>query len=99
MMKVGREGMEAAMTVLWNVCHRFQDRRAMEAVTADAGSMSKILLLMQSNCLSAVRQMSGDLLMIFFQKQVPFFQKPISMKESAPNRATKILHIWANFQF
>ncbi|KAK8939303.1 U-box domain-containing protein 27 [Platanthera guangdongensis] len=99
MMKVGREGMEAAMTVLWNVCHQFQDRRAMEAVTADAGGMTKILLLMQSNCLSAVRQMSGDLLKIFFQIQVPFFQKPISMKESTPNRATKILHIWAKFQF
>ncbi|KAL0927116.1 hypothetical protein M5K25_001274 [Dendrobium thyrsiflorum] len=65
MMKVGREGMEAAVVVLWSVCYRFQDRRAVEAVKAENGGVMKILLLMQSNCSPAVRQMSGDLLKIF----------------------------------
>ncbi|KAK8947777.1 U-box domain-containing protein 27 [Platanthera guangdongensis] len=83
MMKVGREGMEAAMTVLWNVCQRFQDRRAMEAVTADAGGMTKILLLMQSNCSPAVRQMSGDLLKIF----------RVNSKSSLAAYDTKTTHI------
>ncbi|XP_020573698.1 protein transport protein SEC31-like [Phalaenopsis equestris] len=61
MMKVGREGMEAAVAVLWSVCHRFRDRRAVEAVAAENGGAMKILVLMQSNCSPAVRQMSGDL--------------------------------------
>ncbi|KAI0528614.1 hypothetical protein KFK09_001156 [Dendrobium nobile] len=65
MMKVGKEGMEAAVVVLWSVCYRFQDRRAVEAVKAENGGVMKILLLMQSNCSPAVRQMSGDLLKIF----------------------------------
>lgn len=65
MMKVGGEGTEAAVAVLWSVCHRFRDRRAVEAVTAENGGVMKILLLMQGNCSPAVRQMAGDLLRIF----------------------------------
>ncbi|PKU77915.1 U-box domain-containing protein 27-like [Dendrobium catenatum] len=65
MMKVGKEGMEAAVVVLWSVCYRFRDQRAVEAVKAENGGVMKILLLMQSNCSPAVRQMSGDLLKIF----------------------------------
>ncbi|PKA47014.1 U-box domain-containing protein 27 [Apostasia shenzhenica] len=65
MMKVGREGTESAVVVLWSVCHLFRDRRAVEAVAEANGGVTKILLLMQSNCSPAVRQMSGDLLKIF----------------------------------
>ncbi|KAK8948990.1 U-box domain-containing protein 27 [Platanthera zijinensis] len=65
MMKVGREGTEAAAVVLWSVCHLFCDRRAVEAVMAADGGVTKILLLMQSGCSPAVRRMSGDLLKVF----------------------------------
>ncbi|KAL0909766.1 hypothetical protein M5K25_020663 [Dendrobium thyrsiflorum] len=65
MMKVGRKGTEAAVMVLWSVCHLFRDQRAVEAVMAANGGVTKILLLMQSDCSPAVRRMSGDLLKDF----------------------------------
>ncbi|KAJ6834393.1 putative U-box domain-containing protein 29 [Iris pallida] len=65
MMKAGKEGRESAVAVLWSVCHLFRDRRAQEAVAASNGGLTKILLLMQSDCSAAVRQMTGDLLKIF----------------------------------
>ncbi|KAI0496042.1 hypothetical protein KFK09_022349 [Dendrobium nobile] len=65
MMKVGRKGTEAAVMVLWSVCHLFRDQRAVEAVMAANGGVTKILLLMQSDCSPAVRHMSGDLLKDF----------------------------------
>ncbi|KAG0451921.1 hypothetical protein HPP92_026216 [Vanilla planifolia] len=65
MIKVGKEGMESAVMVMWSVCHRFRDRRAVEAVAAANGGVTKILLLMQSNCSPSARQMAGDLLRFF----------------------------------
>ncbi|XP_008799727.2 U-box domain-containing protein 27-like [Phoenix dactylifera] len=65
MMKIGREGKEAAVAVLWMVCHYFRDRRAVEAAAALDGGLTKILLLMQSGCSPATRQMAADLLKIF----------------------------------
>ncbi|KAG1369751.1 U-box domain-containing protein 27 [Cocos nucifera] len=64
-MKAGREGAEAAVAVLWMVCHYFRDRRAADAVAAADGGLTKILLLMQSGCSPATRQMAADLLKIF----------------------------------
>ncbi|XP_010931044.1 U-box domain-containing protein 27 [Elaeis guineensis] len=64
-MKAGREGAEAAVAVLWMVCHYFGDRRAVDAVAAAEGGLTKILLLMQSGCSMATRQMAADLLKIF----------------------------------
>ncbi|XP_020575912.1 U-box domain-containing protein 27-like [Phalaenopsis equestris] len=65
MMKVGRKGTEAAVMVLWSVCHLFRDQRAVDAVMSANGGVTKILLLMQSDCSPAVRHMSGDLLKVF----------------------------------
>ncbi|MQL98036.1 hypothetical protein Taro_030733 [Colocasia esculenta] len=64
MMKVSAAGTEHAVVVLWSVCHLFRDRRAQEAVAASNG-LTKVLLLMQSNCSPAARQMAGDLLKVF----------------------------------
>ncbi|KAJ4966408.1 hypothetical protein NE237_018257 [Protea cynaroides] len=64
MLKVSKEATEHAVMILWSVCHLFRDQNAQEAVTKSNG-LTKILLLMQSNCSPAVRQMSGDLLKIF----------------------------------
>ncbi|KAK0604788.1 hypothetical protein LWI29_019500 [Acer saccharum] len=64
MLKVSSVSTEHAVTILWSVCYLFRDQRAQEAVTSGNG-LTKILLLMQSNCSPAVRQMSADLLKIF----------------------------------
>ncbi|KAG9444356.1 hypothetical protein H6P81_015696 [Aristolochia fimbriata] len=63
-LKVSETATERAVVVLWTVCHAFKNRRAQEKVSTSNG-MAKILLLMQSNCAPAVRQMAGDLLKIF----------------------------------
>ncbi|XP_062225611.1 U-box domain-containing protein 27-like [Phragmites australis] len=65
MMKAGRDGAEAAVAVLWAVCHRYQDRRAADAAAASEGGLTKLLLLMQSGCSPAARQMALELLKIY----------------------------------
>ncbi|XP_058098989.1 U-box domain-containing protein 27-like [Magnolia sinica] len=64
MLKVSDAATERAVVVLWSICHLFRDRKAQEAVTRSNG-LTKILLLMQSNCSPAARQMCGDLVKIF----------------------------------
>ncbi|KAJ4953093.1 hypothetical protein NE237_029925 [Protea cynaroides] len=64
MLKVSKEATEHAVVILWSVCHLFRDQKAQEAVTKSNG-LTKILLLMQSNCSPSVRQISADLLKIF----------------------------------
>ncbi|MED6213555.1 hypothetical protein PIB30_094504 [Stylosanthes scabra] len=63
-LKVSSTATEHAVTTLWSVCYLFRDQKAQEAVTK-ANGLTKILLLMQSNCSPPVRQMSADLLKIF----------------------------------
>ncbi|GJN02984.1 hypothetical protein PR202_ga20380 [Eleusine coracana subsp. coracana] len=65
MMKAGRDGNEAAVAVLWAVCHRYRDRRACDAAAAAEGGLTRLLLLMQSGCSPAARQMTMDLLKIY----------------------------------
>ncbi|XVF14937.1 hypothetical protein REPUB_Repub09cG0104200 [Reevesia pubescens] len=63
-LKVSSKATEHAVTILWSVCYLFRDEKAQEAVASSNG-MTKFLLLMQSNCSPAVRQMSSDLLKLF----------------------------------
>ena len=65
MMKGGMGGAEAAVSVLWAVCHRYRDRRAVEAAAGCEGGLTKLLLLMQSGCSASARQMASELLKIF----------------------------------
>ncbi|XP_020570790.1 U-box domain-containing protein 27-like [Phalaenopsis equestris] len=66
LMKVGNEGKEAAVAVLWSVCCAGGgDRRAREAAAAAKGGLAKILLVMQGACSPSVRKMAGDLLRVF----------------------------------
>ncbi|KAF8686606.1 hypothetical protein HU200_043432 [Digitaria exilis] len=58
-------GAEAAVSVLWAVCHRYRDRRAVAAAAACEGGLARLLLLMQSGCSPAARQMATELLKIF----------------------------------
>lgn len=64
MLKVSDSATEHCVMILWAVCYLSPDQRARNAVQESNG-MTKILLLMQSNCSPAVRQMAGDLLKIF----------------------------------
>ncbi|KAJ6737367.1 U-BOX DOMAIN-CONTAINING PROTEIN 27-RELATED [Salix viminalis] len=63
-LKVSSQATEHAVMILWSACYLFRDRVAQDAVVKSNG-LTKILLLMQSNCSPGVRQMSGDLLKIF----------------------------------
>lgn len=63
-LKVSNTATEHAVTTLWSVCYLFRDEKAAEALTK-ANGLTKILLLMQSNCSAPVRQMARDLLKIF----------------------------------
>jgi hypothetical protein len=63
-LKVSNVATEHGVTTLWSVCYLFRDQKAQEAVT-QANGLTKILLLIQSNCSPHVRQMCMDLLKIF----------------------------------
>ena len=63
-LKVSSVATEHAVTILWGVCYLFRDQKAQDVV-AKANGLTKILLLMQSNCSPSVRQMSADMLKIF----------------------------------
>lgn len=65
MMKAGRDGAEAAVAVLWAVCYRYRDRRAWDAAAAAEGGLTRLLLLMQSGCSPAARQMAMELLKVY----------------------------------
>ncbi|KAJ0242105.1 U-box domain-containing protein 27 [Hirschfeldia incana] len=64
LMKVSTAATEHAVTVLWSVSYLFKEEKALEAVTSTNG-VTKILLLLQSNCSPAVRRMLTDLLKVF----------------------------------
>ncbi|KAE8696253.1 U-box domain-containing protein 27 [Hibiscus syriacus] len=66
-MKVSSNATEHSVAILWSGCYLFRERKAREAVAGGGNGMmmTKLLLLMQSNCSPAVRQMSADLLKIF----------------------------------
>jgi hypothetical protein len=81
-LKVSSAATEHAVTILWSLCYLFRDQRAQEAV-AHANGLTKILLLMQSNCSPSVRQMSTDLLKIF----------RINFKSCLASYDTKTTHI------
>ncbi|KAH0470527.1 hypothetical protein IEQ34_000250 [Dendrobium chrysotoxum] len=66
MIKVGNEGREAAVGLLWRVCCcGGGDRRARKAAAVAKGGLGKILVVMQGDCSPLVRRMAVDLLRVF----------------------------------
>ncbi|KAG7554724.1 U box domain [Arabidopsis suecica] len=63
LMKVSTAATEHAVTVLWSVCYLFKEKKAQDAVIRTNG-VTKILLLLQSNCSLTVRHMLTDLLKV-----------------------------------
>ncbi|KAK9670573.1 hypothetical protein RND81_13G210400 [Saponaria officinalis] len=65
LMKVSMVGNEHIVAILWSLCYYFRDQNSKEVVIKSNGGLSKILLMMQSNCSPAVKKMCCDLLRIF----------------------------------
>ncbi|ERN16064.1 hypothetical protein AMTRI_Chr11g152050 [Amborella trichopoda] len=82
LLKVSSQATEYGAVVLWSMCHLFRDQRAQEMVVGSNG-LTKILLLMQSNCSLSVRQMCSDLLRIF----------RVNSKNCLSNYDSKMTHI------
>ncbi|XP_010491622.1 PREDICTED: U-box domain-containing protein 28-like [Camelina sativa] len=64
LMKVSTAATDHAVTVLWSVCYLFKETKAQDSVIITNG-VTKILLLLQSNCSLTVRRMLTDLLKVF----------------------------------
>ncbi|XP_078434705.1 uncharacterized protein LOC144705765 [Wolffia australiana] len=64
MMRLSSAAREAAVAALWLVCCRFRDRRAGLAA-ARGGGLTKMLLIMQSDCSPATKEMARDLIKLF----------------------------------
>lgn len=60
LMKSSKAATEHGVTVLWSVCCLFRHTAAREVV-GKANGLTKVLLVMQSDCSAAVRQMCGEL--------------------------------------
>lgn len=82
MLKVSSVATEHAVTILWSVCYFSRDDRAQSTVIKNNG-LTKILVVMQSNCSPTVRQLAGDLLKIF----------RVSSKSCISSYDTKTTHI------
>jgi hypothetical protein len=50
------------VAMLWAVCHWYQDRQAADVAVTAEGRLTRLLLLMQSECMPAARQMALKLL-------------------------------------
>nr|GMD85200.1 U-box domain-containing protein 28-like [Ipomoea batatas] len=63
LMKCSRAATEHGITVLWSVCSLARDKDAQEAV-GKVNGITKVLLVMQSDCSAGVQQMCGDLVKV-----------------------------------
>lgn len=63
LMKCSPAATEHGVTMLWSLCCLARDRTAQEAVMKVNG-LTKVLLVMQSNCSAGVRQRCGDLVKV-----------------------------------
>jgi U-box domain len=64
MMKVGREGREAAVGILWVMCSKGSDNGAREMVKVAHGLVGRLLVVMQEDCSPVVVKMAGDVLRV-----------------------------------
>ncbi|KAK9678733.1 hypothetical protein RND81_11G230200 [Saponaria officinalis] len=65
LMSVSKVGNEHAIALLWSLCCLFRDQKAREAIAKCNGGLTKMLLLMQSDCSPAVKRMCCDLIRVF----------------------------------
>ncbi|KAL9245673.1 hypothetical protein vseg_019297 [Gypsophila vaccaria] len=65
LMKVSTVANEHAIALLWSLCHLFRDQKARESIARCNGGLTKILLLMQSDCSPSIKRMCCDLIRVF----------------------------------
>ncbi|XP_071703007.1 U-box domain-containing protein 28-like [Rutidosis leptorrhynchoides] len=63
LMKVSSVATEHGIGVIWSLCCMSRDRNAQESAMRNNG-LTKVLLVMQSNCSGSVRQMCGELVKV-----------------------------------
>lgn len=64
LMKVSTPATEYGIGIIWSVCYMSRDRTAQQAAMKNNG-LTKVLLVMQSNCSSTVKQMCSELVKVF----------------------------------
>lgn len=64
MLKISNSATDHAILILWRLCYVFCDQKAQDSVTKNNG-MTKILLLLQSDCSPIARRMCRDLIKVF----------------------------------
>nr|XP_043607591.1 U-box domain-containing protein 28 [Erigeron canadensis] len=64
LMKVSTTATEHGIGVIWSLCCMSRDKNAQEIAMRNNG-LTKVLLVMQSNCSGTVRQMCGELVKVF----------------------------------
>ncbi|KAK1406845.1 hypothetical protein QVD17_38453 [Tagetes erecta] len=64
LMKVSTQANEYGIGVIWSLCYMSRDRNAQQAAMKSNG-LTKVLLVMQSNCSGIVRQMCSELVKVF----------------------------------
>ncbi|KVH99543.1 U-box domain-containing protein 28-like [Cynara cardunculus var. scolymus] len=64
LIKVSTATTELGIVMIWSVCYMWRDRSALEAAMRNNG-LTKVLLVMQSNCSGTVKQMCRELVKVF----------------------------------
>ncbi|KAF6154886.1 hypothetical protein GIB67_018323 [Kingdonia uniflora] len=64
MLKVSKMATERGAVILWSVCYLGRDEKAQDDVIKSKG-LTKILLLLQSDCSPSIRQMCSELIKVF----------------------------------
>ncbi|KAF8103647.1 hypothetical protein N665_0186s0016 [Sinapis alba] len=64
LLKVSTTATEHAVTILWCLCHVFREDKTVEETVERSNGVTKLLVVIQSNCSPMVRQMAKDLIKV-----------------------------------
>ncbi|KAH0880393.1 hypothetical protein HID58_067787 [Brassica napus] len=64
LLKVSTTATEHAVTILWCLCHVFKEDKTVEETVERSNGVTKLLVVIQSNCSPMVRQMAKDLIKV-----------------------------------
>ncbi|CAH8302176.1 unnamed protein product [Eruca vesicaria subsp. sativa] len=64
LLKISTTATEHAVTILWCLCHVFKEDKTVEETVERSNGVTKLLVVIQSNCSPMVRQMAKDLIKV-----------------------------------
>ncbi|XP_013638042.1 PREDICTED: U-box domain-containing protein 29 [Brassica oleracea var. oleracea] len=64
LLKVSTTATEHAVTILWCLCHVFKEDKTVKETVERSNGVTKLLVVIQSNCSPMVRQMAKDLIKV-----------------------------------